>query len=138
MFPPPMPWKQLRPIDPDREYLAFTSRFAMRSWLRVPAFLAAGGPIQKQVEAAPGAIGYSLGAHLPGREFYTLSVWQDDAALRAFSRAMQHGAAMRAFHSDMRTASPFVRWTVKGSEVPLKWSDALERIRLWEAQRASA
>ena len=63
MFPPPQPWKQLRAVEPNREYQAFTSRFAMRSWLRVPAFFAASLKIQKQVEAAPGAVGYSLGAH---------------------------------------------------------------------------
>ena len=60
MFPPPQPWKQLRPVELDRTYLAFTSRFAVRSWLRVPAFIAATGPIQKQVEAAPGVIALAL------------------------------------------------------------------------------
>lgn len=41
MFPPPQPWKQLAAVDPDQEYLAFTSRFALRSVLRAPAFMAA-------------------------------------------------------------------------------------------------
>jgi hypothetical protein len=138
MFPPPQPWKQLQPVDPERTYLAFTSRFAMRSWLRVPAFIGATGPIQKQVEAAHGAIGYSLGAHLPSLYFYTLSVWEDDAALRKFSRALKHSDAMRAFHRDLRIASPFVRWSVRGSEVPLRWDDSLERIRAYEQEHRPA
>jgi hypothetical protein len=82
-FPPPQPWKQLAAIDPDQEYLAFTSRFALRSFLRAPAFLGASLGIMKQVEAAPGAVGNSLGSHLPGMSFDTLSVWQDDESLRA-------------------------------------------------------
>jgi hypothetical protein len=83
MFPPPQPWKQRAAIDPDQEYLAFTSRFALRSFLRAPAFLGASLGIMKQVEAAPGAVGNSLGSHLPGMSFDTLSVWQDDESLRA-------------------------------------------------------
>jgi hypothetical protein len=34
-------------------------------------------------QAAPGAVGNSLGSHLPGMSFDTLSVWQDDESLRA-------------------------------------------------------
>ena len=109
MFPPPQPWKQLAAIDPDQEYLAFTSRFALRSFLRAPAFMGASFGIMKQVEAAPGVLGYSLGSHLPGLSFYTLSAWQDDDSLRAFSRALQHGQALKTFHRDMRAPSPFIR-----------------------------
>ena len=39
MFPPPMPWKSRAVIDPEREYVAFTSRFFMKSIRRVPAFV---------------------------------------------------------------------------------------------------
>jgi len=134
MFPPPQPWKQLAAIDPDREYLAFTSRFALSSVLRVPAFMGASFRIMKQVEAAPGGVGYSLGSHLPGLYFYTLSAWQDEESLRAFSRALQHGQALRAFHRDMRGPSPFIRWQVRGKDLPLRWADALARIKQHEEQ----
>jgi hypothetical protein len=135
MFPPPQPWKQLATIDPDRTYVAFTSRFAMRSPLRVPAFIGASLGIMKQVESAPGAVGYSLGAHLPGLNFYTLSAWEDDESLRAFSRALQHGQALRTFHRDMREPSPFIRWSVRGADLPLAWSDALSRMATHDARR---
>ena len=138
MFPPPQPWKQLAAIDPDQEYLAFTSRFALRSVLRAPAFMAAALGIMKQVEAAPGAVGYSLGSHLPGLYFYTLSAWQDDESLRAFSRALQHGQSLKTFHRDTRGPSPFIRWPVRGRELPLRWADGLERIRQSDEQRRVA
>jgi hypothetical protein len=138
MFPPPQPWKPLSSVQPDREYLAFTSRFGMRSWLRAPAFFSASLKIQKQVEAASGAVGYSLGAHLPGLLFYTLSVWEDEDSLRRFSRSLQHSDAMRAFHHDMRMPSPFIRWQVMGADLPLKWPEALERIRSYDESRGTA
>ena len=134
MFPPPQPWKQLAAIDPDREYLAFTSRFALRSFLRAPAFLGASLGIMKQVEAAPGAIGYSLGSHLPGMSFYTLSAWQDEESLRVFSRALQHGQSLKTFHRDMRSPGPFIRWHVRRQDLPLEWAHALERIRQYDEQ----
>jgi hypothetical protein len=40
MFPPPRPWNQRTSVEPQREYLAFTSRFFLKSLRRVPAFLA--------------------------------------------------------------------------------------------------
>jgi hypothetical protein len=138
VFPPPQPWKQLATVDPDQKYLAFTSRFALRSWLRFPAFMVASTKIMKQVESAPGALGYSLGVHLPGLYFYTLSAWKDDESLRAFSRAMQHGEALRVFHRDMRMPSPFIRWPVRGADLPLRWPDALERITVNDKQGRTA
>jgi hypothetical protein len=134
MFPPPQPWKQVAEIDPDLEYLAFTSRLALRSVLRVPAFARASFGIKKQVEAAPGSMGYSLGGHLPRLYLYSLSAWQDEDSLRAFSRAVQHGQTLKAFHRDMRGPSPFIRWQVRGRDLPLRWADALERIRQFDEQ----
>src|SRR5437868_6392880 len=73
MFPPPRPWQQIADVVPEREYVAFTSRFFLRSPLRLPAFMAQGQKIAKQVTEARGIVGWSLGANLPTLEFYTLS-----------------------------------------------------------------
>lgn len=129
MFPPPQPWKALALADPDRTYLAFSSRFAMRSILRVPSFMKFSIQIMRQMEAVPGVIGYSLGADLPSLQFYTLSAWDDEAHLREFVRGLPHGPAMKAFRHDMRAPSIFARWTVGGPELPLTWADALAHQR---------
>ena len=110
----------------------------MRSFLRAPAFMGAAFGIMKQVQAAPGVVGYSLGSHLPGLSFYTLSAWQDEESLRAFSRALQHGQALKMFHLDTRSPSPFIRWQVRGKDLPLHWPDALARIRQYDEQRRVA
>jgi hypothetical protein len=75
---------------------------------------------------------------LPWLSFYTLSAWDDDESLQAFSRALQHGQALRTFHRDMRAPSPFIRWRVLGSELPLRWNDALGRMRAWDAEHGVA
>jgi hypothetical protein len=129
MFPPAQPWKTINAPDPDRTYLAFSSRFAMRSFVTVPSFFMRGLAIQKQIATADGVIGFSLGANLPSLEFYTLSAWEDEAHLYRFARELAHGEGMRQFHSKMRSPSAFVTWQVRGADLPLAWPDALERIR---------
>jgi hypothetical protein len=129
MFPPPRPWKSLAPVEPEKSYVAFTSRFALRSIRQLPSFLRYGNQIMRQVEAAPGAVGYSLGGDLLKLHFHTLSAWEDDASLRAFVGASPHTTAARAFSQGMRVPSIFAHWTVRGAELPLRWPDALERQR---------
>jgi heme-degrading monooxygenase HmoA len=127
MFPPPRPWKELQPVDPDREYVAFTSRFFLRSPLRVLAFMRYSSRIMKQVETAPGAVGWSLAANLPTLEFYTLSAWDSADDLRAFLKAGAHGESVGVFANDMRRKSIFVQYKVRGRELPLQWKDAVEQ-----------
>jgi hypothetical protein len=127
MFPPPRPWKQVAPIDLDRGYLGFTSRFFLRSPLRAPAFMRRGTKIMNQADRAEGIIGWSLGANLPTLEFYTLSAWTDPESLDAFIRSGDHGEALRQFERDLRRESIFVQFTVAGSDLPLTWRDAIAR-----------
>lgn len=130
MFPPPTPWKQRAAVDPAREYVAFTSRFSLRSPLRVPAFLARAQRIMKQVDDAPGIVGWSLGANLFRLDFYTLSAWQDAESLRQFVHAGDHLASLAQFERDMRRKSIFIYYTVVGRDLPLRWDDALTRQKL--------
>ena len=71
-------------VEPQREYLAFTSRFFLKSLRRVPAFLASSYRIMNQANAVPGIIGWTLGMDLLRLEFYTLSAWEDAESLRRF------------------------------------------------------
>ena len=122
-----MPWKALAAVDPEREYVAFTSCFFMRSVWRVPAFMARGRQIMKQVDVAPGVIGWSLGANFLKLEFYTLSAWHDAESLRRFVRDGDHFTALQEFEQNLRRKSVFVYYKVLGRDLPLSWQDALAR-----------
>lgn len=134
-FPPAKPWKQVGAIDPDREYVAFTSRFFMKSPRRVLRFLAQTGPIERQVDSAPGVVGWSLAVNMFKLEFYTLSAWQDAESLRSLAHVAEHGAVMREFKDDMRRKSLFVHYSVRGRDLPLAWKEAVERQNSVEAAR---
>ena len=127
LFPPPKPWKQVVPIDPEREYVAFTSRFFMKSPVRVLRFISRSGSIGRQVDTAPGVVGWSIGTNLLKLEFYTLSAWEDLESLERFAQEAEHGAALREFAGDRRRESLFIHYTVRGSELPLSWKEALRR-----------
>ena len=134
MFPPPQPWKQIGNIDPDREYLGFTSRFFVKSVRTLPAFIAQSQRIRKQAGAASGVVGWSLAVDLPKLEFFTLSAWEDESSLRAFVAASPHHDAFSKFEGCMRRKSILVSFTVLGRDLPLKWKDAIAR---QEGQRNS-
>ena len=129
MFPPPRPWTARAPVDPNREYLAFTSCFFLKSRFRAPAFLASANRVMKQINDAPGIVGWSLGTDILKLEFHTLSAWEDGAALRRFTHAGSHNDALQAFEKDLRRKSIFVYYKVLGRDLPLSWKDATERQR---------
>ena len=76
--------------------------------------------------SAKGVLGYSVLARPLSQRFWTLSVWKDEAALHAFVQYPPHVRIMTALAPHMGETK-FARWTVKGSELPLRWDDALSR-----------
>ena len=60
------------------------------------------------------------------KRFWTLSVWEDDAALCAFVGTPPHAQAMRVMTPHM-APTEFVRWTLPGLALPPTWADAVRR-----------
>ena len=127
MFPPPSPWKKLTEPEPEREYVALFSMFPMRSVRFVPGFARRVGRVRGQLGSTRGVVGYSFNAPLPFRRLYTLSAWEDRAALDAFVHQGAHAEAYTAEPPHLSGPSTFIYWTVKGKELPLRWSDAFAR-----------
>ena len=96
-----------------------------RIW-RIPWFPMRTTRIRRQLRASSGLIGDSLRAQFAARRFWTLSVWEDEAALQAFVTAPPHAAVMKALPPHM-DAKRFTRRIVKSPELPLRWDDALKR-----------
>jgi quinol monooxygenase YgiN len=120
------PWIKFAPADPHREYLALLSYLPLNKYSAVPSFFRFTFQIQKQMRATPGAIGYSLRAKILSRNFWTLSVWQDQKALMDFVAKIPHAEAMRAMTPQMGPTK-FTQWKVAGSSLPLNWDEAMQR-----------
>jgi hypothetical protein len=121
-----MPWKSPRLPDPEREYLALLSYLPLKRWrglLRLGNYFRL---ILRQLRGTRGVVGYSMRVRFLRRQFWTLSVWEDEEALTAFVRAPPHVEAMERLRPFMGLTR-FVRWRVRGAELPLYWDDAMQR-----------
>jgi hypothetical protein len=120
------PWFTFVPPDANRDYLALLSYLPLNKHRAIPAFLRFSFRIQKQLRGTPGVIGYSLRAKMLSRNFWTLSVWEDQQSLTDFVAKVPHGEAMRAMTPHMGQPK-FTQWKVAGSSLPLSWEEAMHR-----------
>ena len=125
---PTLPWRSFKVADPDRQYVILLSFLPLRHGWQVPQFLLHTMRITGQLRRSRGLVGYSLRAELWAKRFWTLSAWQDEAALQAFVRARPHSQTMTAMASRMGMTR-FIRWAAKGSELPVSWEKAIRRWR---------
>ena len=119
-------WQSYSRAAPERDYVALLTYLPLTSAWHLPWLVLFSTRIRRQLRISSGLIGYSLRARAAAKQFWTLSAWEDEAALQAFVAAPPHLAVMKALASHMG-ATRFVRWNVKGSLLPLRWDDALRR-----------
>jgi heme-degrading monooxygenase HmoA len=123
----PGPWKSLQPIDASREYLALISYLPLKQYRKIPAFVRLAGQVRRQLGATPGVIGYSLQAEILRRRFWTLSLWESEAALMEFVQHAPHSEIMRDLAPHMGKTF-YTTWKVQGRELPLDWGEARKRV----------
>jgi hypothetical protein len=123
---PTKPWVTFHQPDPDREYLVLLSELPLKRFRDLGMFLLYSWRIQRQLRHTSGLVGYSLLARIRKRQFWTLSVWEGEATLRQFVIENPHGQVMRALQGKM-DQTRFLRWSMRASEFPPRWQEALTR-----------
>jgi hypothetical protein len=126
---PASPWRTIGSPDPNSDFVALLSYLPLKSYWRVLPFFVYTVRVIRQLDATDGLLGYSLLARPFSKRFWTLSVWKNEDALRVFVQFPPHVRIMASLAPHMDKTS-FVRWTVKGSDLPLRWDDALRRLPL--------
>ena len=126
---PASPWRTFGSPDPNGEFVALLSYLPLKSYWWVVPFFIYTGQVVTQLATSEGLLGYSLLARPLSKRFWTLSVWKNEDGLRAFVQHLPHVRMMSALAPHM-DETRFVRWTVKGSDLPLCWDDALRRLSL--------
>src|SRR5216684_770312 len=123
---PASPWRTFGSPEPNGDFVALLSYLPLKSYWRVLPFFFYTTQVMKQLSSAQGLVGYSLLARPLSKRFWTLSAWKNEEALWAFVQLPPHVGIMAALASHM-DKTKFVHWTVKGSQLPLKWDEALRR-----------
>jgi quinol monooxygenase YgiN len=124
---PASPWRIVRSPDPQSDVVALLSDLPLKSYWRMLPFSFYTLQVMKQLASAPGLLGYSLLARPLLKRFWTLSAWEHADVLQAFVQHPPHVRIMAALTPYM-DKTRFVRWKVKGSQLPLRWDDALRRL----------
>lgn len=102
------------------------TRLRIRSWRFMPGFAIAAMRTRAQVSRAEGFLAGSL---LPDRErtFWTMTMWRDQAAMRAYMTSGAHLKAMPKLMNWCNEAS-IVHWEQDDALLP-DWTEADRRMR---------
>jgi hypothetical protein len=116
-------------LEPERDYIALITYLPLTTHWIIPKFLYLTMQIQKQLAESDGAIGYALIAHILKKEFWTMSVWENDDGLSRFVMTGAHLRTMRELVRYLSDKRKFVNVNIKGYEIPLPWERAKGYVR---------
>ena len=105
--------------------LASVTRLRVRSLRYLPAFLWQTFLSQRQVVRAPGFSGGKLLIDRR-RTFWTLTLWQDERAMKAFRGSAAHGKVMPRL-AEWCDEAAYAHWALEGDSVP-DWQQAYKHL----------
>jgi len=124
---PDLPWTARAEMEPRTGYLVMASHLPLKRFTATVRFFRAVLAVRRQLATAEGLIGYTLRAKPLARDYWTLSVWNDDTALRQFMRTPPHVQVMTSLKPFMGPTK-FVTWTVTASDGRPSMAAALEHL----------
>jgi hypothetical protein len=95
-----LPWQHISAIDPELSYVA-----------------------------SPGLITFSMRAVPSKKNYWTLSVWANEAAIHDYISKPPHVNVMRSMAGRMGNTA-FKSWSVKGSDLPLAWAESINLLEI--------
>jgi hypothetical protein len=128
------PWKTVHELSPDRDYVALASTIPPVSRGSTWRWFRGSRSVASQLLSTAGVVGFAMSARPIKKEYLTLSLWTDDAAIEAFAGSGLHGSLQRRLASEAGVTS-FVRWSVRGSDGLPTWNDARAHLRDAEASQ---
>jgi heme-degrading monooxygenase HmoA len=122
-----LPWTSRAEMQPGPEYVVMASHLPLKRITGTVRFFRAVSAIRKQLASADGLLGYTLRAKPLARDYWTLSVWQDETALQAFMRTQPHAGVTRSLRPLMGPTK-FITWTIRAADGPPSLTAALQRL----------
>jgi len=122
---PALPWKRLAETDPDREYVVVATYIPVRHVVKLPEFWSNVRKIVKQLNSSDGLVGYSLLARPFRSDYWTLSAWESDEAVRRFAETEPHRSIAPRITSFSEVGFDLAKWTAVGRDLPPRWDKAV-------------
>jgi quinol monooxygenase YgiN len=114
-------------MEPGTGYLVMASPLPLQRITATVRFFRAVSAVRRQLATAEGLISYTLRAKPLARDYWTLSVWEDDTALRQFMRTAPHVQVMTSLKPFMGPTK-FVTWTAPAADGRAGMAAALEHL----------
>ena len=114
-------------MEPGSDYLVMASHLPLKRISSTVRFFRGVSAVRKQLAAADGLVGFTLRAKPLARDYWTLSVWKDEAALREFMRTPPHVQLMTSLKPHMGPTK-FLTWTISMTDGRPNLAGALERL----------
>jgi hypothetical protein len=114
-------------MEPGGGYLVMASYLPLRSITSTLRFFRAVAAVRKQLSSTEGLVGYTLRAKPLARDYWTLSVWNDRAALEQFMRTAPHSGVMGSL-SPFMGPTKFVQWQITTADGRPSWTEAFEHL----------
>jgi len=114
-------------MEPGRDYLVMASHLPLKRISFTVRFFRAVSSVRKQLVTADGLAGYTLRAKPLARDYWTLSVWKDNSALREFMRSPPHVQLMTSL-KPLMGPTKFVTWTISAADGRPSMAGALEHL----------
>jgi hypothetical protein len=124
---PDLPWTARAEMEPGTGYLVMASHLPLKRITATVRFFRAVFAVRKQLATADGLIGYTLRAEPLARDYWTLSVWTDNTALRQFMRTPPHVQVMTSLKPHMGPTK-FVTWTISAADGRPSMAGALDHL----------
>jgi hypothetical protein len=124
---PDLPWTARAQMEPGTEYLVMASHLPLKRISSTVRFFRAVSAVGRQLATAEGLVGYTLRAKPLARDYWTLSVWKDDRALREFMRTPPHVGVMTSLKPFMGPTK-FVTWQISAADARPSMTGALEHL----------
>jgi hypothetical protein len=121
-------WETFDTIDPNREYFVMAPYLPRKNYFYIITFFRKVQAIRNQLKTSKGLIGYAMRAQIQGKKAWTVSVWQDEAALKSLVGKDPHAKTMKSFSHQLTGLQEFVSWKISGSALPPNWSSVMKHL----------
>ncbi len=122
-----LPWTTRAEMESGLDYLVMASHLPLKRITATVRFFRGVSAIRRQLATADGLVGYTLRAKPLARDYWTLSLWQDETALRAFMRATPHAGLMTSLRPFMGQTK-FTTWKISAADGRPNLDRALRRL----------